>query len=83
MRKIPDKIRIEIMIHRPSGLMVAVSPDVPGLYVHGNSEEEITGRIPVAVQALIDADKMLAARRPKLPDGFSKEKSYELTLAAA
>lgn len=83
MRKIPDTIRIEIMTHRPSGLMVAVSPDMPGLYVHGDSEEEIKGRVPVAVQALIDADKMLAARKPKLPDGFSREKSYDLALAAA
>ncbi len=83
MRTIPEKIRIEIMTHRPSGLMVAVSPDVPGLYVHGKNEEEITLRIPVAVKALRDADVIVAARKLKLPAGFSKEKSYDFPLVAA
>jgi hypothetical protein len=83
MRTIPDTIRITLMTHRKSGLMVAVSPDVPGLYVHGKSEEEITARIPIAVRALREADRALAAKAQKLPEGFSTEKTYELALAAA
>jgi len=83
MRKIPETIRITVMLHQKSGLMVAISPDVPGLYVHGKSEEDIKERIPIAVEALRDADRMLAAQAPKLPEGFSAKKTYELSLAAA
>jgi predicted RNase H-like HicB family nuclease len=82
MRKIPESIRVTIATHRASGLMIAVSPDVPGMYVHGKSKEEIEARIPIAIEALCAADRQLASQGPKLPEGFLPEKTYELELVA-
>jgi hypothetical protein len=50
------EIRIRTLRHGPTGLLVAVSDDMKGLYVHGNSEEELIERLPVAIRALLEAD---------------------------
>jgi hypothetical protein len=84
MRRIPDTIRVTIATHKKSGLMVAVSPDVPGLNVHGNRKEEIEARIPIAVRKLVEADRKLAQERAvRLPKEFTEQKAYQLDLAPA
>lgn len=86
MRTIPETINVVLFTHDQSGLMVAVSPDVPGLYVHGKSEEEINSRIPIALRALAEADQKLAADRVKgltPPEGFHLKGEYQLGLQAA
>ena len=47
--------RIDAVAHRETGLIVAFSDDLPGLYVHGRSEEELRERIPEAIRALLEA----------------------------
>lgn len=86
MRNIPETINVVLWTHDKSGLMVAMSPDIPGLYVHGQSEDEINSRIPVALRALVDADQQLASKRVKgltPPEGFHLKGEYQLGLQAA
>jgi predicted RNase H-like HicB family nuclease len=47
--------KVETIEHRETGLYVAVSDDLPGLYVHGRSERELEERVPVAIKALLEA----------------------------
>lgn len=83
MRHIPGEIRVNLATHSATGSMIATSPDVPGLYVHGRSKAEIDARIPIAVKALCEADRRLAAERAKkLPEGFSVRDTYKLDLVA-
>lgn len=85
MRKIPDTIRVALWTHAESGLMVATSPDVPGLYVHGKDKVEIDNRIQTAVEALCAADKKLADEKAKSfnpPQGFKRAADYTVELAA-
>lgn len=46
---------VETIKHRKTGLKVAVSDDLPGLYVHGRSDEELFERIPIAIKAMLEA----------------------------
>ncbi len=65
--------------------MVAISPDVPGLYVHGKSKDEIDSRIQEAVDALCAADKKLADEKAsafKPPQGFKRAADYTVEIAA-
>jgi predicted RNase H-like HicB family nuclease len=85
MGKIPDTIRIALWTHADSGLVVATSPDVPGLYVHGKDKEEIDSRIRPAVKALCEADRKLADEKAKAfkpPQGFQRAADYTVELAA-
>lgn len=50
-------INIEVLNHEQSGLMVAVSDDLPGLYVHGTSFEEVRSRVPAAIKSLVSASE--------------------------
>ncbi len=49
-------ITLELMTHETTGLMVAVSPEMKGLYVHARTEKELLERIPVAIRAILEAD---------------------------
>jgi hypothetical protein len=83
MRQIPDEIRVRLATHEATGLMIATSPDVPGLIVHGRNRAEIDARIPEAVRALVAADKKLAEKQARgLPRGFAIQDSYSLEVAA-
>lgn len=50
------EFRVEIVLHQGTGLLVAVSDDLPGLYVHGRSTDELSDRIPLAIKAILEAD---------------------------
>lgn len=49
-------ITIETVVHRDTRLMVATSPEMKGLIVHGRSERELQERIPQAIRAILEAD---------------------------
>ena len=49
-------ITINVLMNKKSGLLVAVSDDLKGLYVHARSEEELHERLPVAIRSILEAD---------------------------
>ncbi len=48
-------VRISVLQHRNTDLMLAISHDLPGLMVPGRSEDELMAKIPDAVQELLVA----------------------------
>jgi hypothetical protein len=68
-------ITIQVARHQQTGLLVAYSDDLRGLYVHGRSEEELRERIPVAIRDILEADghevdSVLELVRPEVEAGF-------------
>lgn len=47
--------RVETITNVKTGLLIAISEDLPGLYVHGRSQEELDERVPIAIKALVEA----------------------------
>lgn len=47
--------KVETITHRKTGLLIAMSNDLPGLYVHGRNEDELNDRVPQAIKALLEA----------------------------
>ena len=50
------QIRIMILQHRKTDLLLAVSDDLRGLMVPGRSEEDLFAKIPAAIQELLEAE---------------------------
>jgi hypothetical protein len=50
------RITIKTVRHKTTGLLVAMSDEMKGLYVHARSEDELLERIPVAIRAILEAD---------------------------
>jgi Domain of unknown function (DUF1902) len=48
-------ISIKTVRHSTTGLLVASSDELPGLSVHGRSQDELDERMPVAIRALLEA----------------------------
>jgi hypothetical protein len=48
-------LKIDVVEHRKTGLMVAISKDLPGLTVHGRNEEELDERVPEAIRSMLEA----------------------------
>lgn len=48
-------ITVEIIEHRETGLLVGISEDMKGLYVHGRSREELEARLAPAIKELFEA----------------------------
>lgn len=48
-------INIEIVRHRDTGMYLAFSDDMRGLYVHARTVRELDERIPVAIKAIYEA----------------------------
>jgi predicted RNase H-like HicB family nuclease len=46
---------VRTVVHRDTGLRLAISDDLPGLYVHGQSDEELEELVPQAIRALLEA----------------------------
>lgn len=55
MHKHENSIEVHILTNRESGLLLAVSDDLKGLYVHGRTEAQLFERIPQAIKALLEA----------------------------
>ena len=49
-------VRITVLQHRTTDLLMAVSYDLPGLMVPGRSHEELTAKLPAAIQELMEAE---------------------------
>ena len=49
------KIKIRVLQHRQTGLIMAVSDDVPGFVVHAHDEEEIARKLLPAYKAYMEA----------------------------
>jgi predicted RNase H-like HicB family nuclease len=54
-KTVEKRISIQVITHRETGLLVAFSPEMDGLYVHGRTEQELRERVPVAIRALLEA----------------------------
>jgi hypothetical protein len=50
------RITIKTVRHKTTGLLVAMSDEMKGLYVHARSEKELLERIPVAIRAILEAN---------------------------
>ncbi len=82
-------IAVEVMTLKDTGLMVAVSDDLPGLLVHGRSLEDLEQRLPVVIRELLEAQdaqkvKVTADQRKPMPKAFTRGKlSYSALSVAA
>lgn len=56
MAEFPSEIRIDIRRNRATGLIAAVSDDLPGLLTVGRDIAEIERRLPPSIAALIKAE---------------------------
>ena len=70
--RVVKQIRIQILQHKKTDLLMAISHDLPGLLVPGRSEEEIAERLPAAVQEILEAQGKTVVGVPRVrPDpGF-------------
>lgn len=48
-------IKVEVINHKATGLMIARSDDLQGFYAHGRTIEELERNIPAAIEALMKA----------------------------
>jgi hypothetical protein len=48
-------IHVKMLEHKTNGLFVAVSDDVKGLYVSGQSEDQVLERLPRVMKMLLEA----------------------------
>ena len=49
-------VRITLKKHKSSDLLVAMSHDLPGLYVAARTEEQIEAELPGAIRELLEAE---------------------------
>lgn len=49
-------ISVEMLVHDGTGLIVAVSDELKGLYVHGRTIAEVEARLPECIRALLEAE---------------------------
>lgn len=68
---------VRTIVHRETGLRLAISDDLPGLYVHGETDEEIERQIPDAIRELLEASGERVTEIVKcdddhdIPEGFA------------
>ena len=53
---IEREVRLTVLQHRTTDLLMAVSCDLPGLMVPGRSAEELNAKLPAAIQELLEAE---------------------------
>jgi len=49
-------ITIQTIRHRETGLIVAMSDEMKGLYVHARTDADLLERIPIAIRDILEAD---------------------------
>ncbi|MFZ1105974.1 MAG: DUF1902 domain-containing protein [Hyphomicrobiaceae bacterium] len=49
-------ITIQTIRHRDTGLIVAMSDEMRGLYVHARTDADLLERIPIAIRDILEAD---------------------------
>lgn len=60
--------RIQVLEHRETELLLAISPDHKGLYVHARDLDELEERIPVALQELLEAEGIAVLSVKAVPE---------------
>jgi hypothetical protein len=48
-------IRIKVLCHKNTGLLMAMSDEMPGLIVHARTDAELEDKLPLAVRDLLEA----------------------------
>lgn len=51
------RIHVDVLKHRATGLLMAVSDDLPGLHVAADTTEELQAELPIVIKALIEASE--------------------------
>jgi Domain of unknown function (DUF1902) len=49
-------INIQMLRHKETGLLIALSDEMKGLYVHARTMDDLLDRIPVAIRDILEAD---------------------------
>ncbi len=63
-------IRITTAAHQPTGILIATSRDLPGLFVAGRSQDAIDQQIPSAIREILEAkgDQVMSITKGRPPD---------------
>lgn len=82
-----ETIHFRVLQHQGTGLYMAMSHEYPGFVVHGNTEEELEGKIATAFESFIrqttgDEVKLVLKREPT-PPGFGPPSFTGITAEAA
>ena len=84
---ISTKITVDFYENDSTGLIVAMSEEMKGLFIAGHSLEEVESRIPDAVRSLQEAHREIAAKKRRdttasKPAGFRPmDRHREIDLA--
>ncbi|MGR3495220.1 type II toxin-antitoxin system HicB family antitoxin [Citreimonas sp.] len=75
------EIIVHIVTHADTGLFVAMSDDLKGLFAHGRTIEELEANTVSAIKALLEAqgeaDVRVVVERPEKPTKF-REHSFHV-----
>lgn len=78
-----QQFKVDIIQHEKTGLLVATSDDLPGLYAHGRTMEDLEKAIAVAIKDILEAKTdrkvQVKKRAATKPSGFFPR---EMTFAA-
>jgi hypothetical protein len=62
------EFRVHIAVHQPTGMRVGLSDDLPGLLIHGRSDDDIIAKAPGAVREILEAQGHRIAGVTALPE---------------
>ena len=48
-------VNVEVVRHAKTGLFVATSPDLPTMFVHGRSDDEVLQNVVEAIKTILEA----------------------------
>jgi hypothetical protein len=69
-----EEIRIRVLRHRDTGLLMAISNDLPGFVVHAHSHDDLAGKIQGACESFMHAigrsDQAIVVVPEDAPPGF-------------
>lgn len=61
-------IKIQVVRHHDTGLLMAFSPDLKGLLVPGRSEKDLEQKLPAAIREILEAEGNRVTRVEAMPD---------------
>jgi hypothetical protein len=72
-----EEIRIRVLRHGKTGLLMAISGDLPGFVVHAHSFDELAGKIQGACERFMEAigrgDEAVLVVPEQAPPGFEAD----------
>lgn len=69
------EITLKYVRHATSDLIIAMSDELKGLYVHGRSLPEIEGRVETAIRAILEAEGNRVIEITRINDAAAPESS--------